>query len=177
MRFATLLLFTAPVWAQAPLKPVVAPSTEKSGVARKVFTDLESNIDYKLRVANDKDPFDLLGLTRGLYLPGYGAVLTSELSLIATPTINPFKQKITPEEAARVHQRKVEHLPLLKKTMHDMWKDAALALTSVPDSEQVVLAVRLLYQPWEDTTGLPGQIVMKGARKAALTGDIQTEEQ
>jgi hypothetical protein len=177
MKFAALLLFTAPVWAQAPLKPVVAPSPERPGVARKVFTELESNMDYKFRVANDKDPFDLLGLTRGLYLPGYGAVVTTELSLIVTPTINPFKLKIPPEEVAKIHQRKLDHLPLLRKTMQGMWRDAATALTSMPDSEQVVLAVRLLYQPWEDTTGLPGQIVMKGARKSALTGDIQTEEQ
>jgi hypothetical protein len=176
MKIATLLLLAAPVWAQAPLKPVVAPSTERPGVPRKVFTDLESNFDYKLRIANDKDPIDLLGLTRGLYLPGYGAVLTTEVSLIATPTINPFRLKITPEEAARVHQRKLDHLPLLKKTMQSMWKDAAAAL-GIPDTEQVVLAVRLLYQPWEDTTGLPGQIVMKGPRKAAVTGDIQTEEE
>jgi len=177
MKFAVLMLLTVPVWAQAPLKVVVAPSTEAPGVPRKVFTDLESGIDYKFRVANDKDPFDLLGLTRGLYLPGYGAVITTELSLIVTPTINPFRMKITPEVAANVHQRKIDHLPLLKKTMRDMWRDAALGLSSIPDSDQVVLAVRLLYQPWEDTTGLPGQIVMKGARKAALTGDIQTEEQ
>jgi hypothetical protein len=85
--------------------------------------------------------------------------------------------KIPPEEVAKIHQRKLDHLPLLRKTMQGMWRDAATALTSMPDSEQIVLAVRLLYQPWEDTTGLPGQIVMKGARKAALTGDIETEEQ
>jgi len=176
MKIATLLLLAAPMWAQAPLKVVNPPTAERVGVPRKIFTDLESNFDYKLRIANDKDPFDLLGLTRGLYLPGYGAVLTTEISLIATPTINPFRLKITPEEAARVHQRKLDHLPLLKKTMQSMWKDAAAAL-GIPDTEQVVLAVRLLYQPWEDTTGLPGQIVIKGPRKAAVTGDIQTEEE
>jgi hypothetical protein len=177
MKFAALFLCVAPVWAQAPLKVVAPQSTEKPAVARKAFTDLESNIDYKFRVANDKDPFDLLGLTRGLYLPGYGAVLTTELSLVVTPTVNPFRQKITPEDIAKIHQRKLEHLLVLKKTMRDMWRDAAVSLTSVPDTEQVVLAVRLLYQPWEDTGGLPGQIVLKGTRKAALTGDIQTEEE
>ena len=177
MKFAALLLITAPVWAQAPLKPVVAPSTEKPGVPRKTLTELESGIDYKLRVANDKDPFDLLGLTRGLYLPGYGAVLTTELSLVATPSINPFKEKFTPAEIARVHQRKAEHLPLLRNTMQGMWREAASALTSIPDSEQVVVAIRLLYQPWEDTSGLPGQILMKASRKAGLAGNIQTEEQ
>ena len=165
------------IWAQPPLKVAVTPSTEKPGVPRKAFSELESNLDYKLRTANDKDPIDLLGLTRGLYLQGFGAVLTTEVSLVVNPGISPFKQKISPEEAARVHQRKLANLPLLRKTMQGMWRDAATALTSIPENEQIVLAVRILYQPWEDTAGLPGQIVLKGARKAALTGDIQTEEQ
>ncbi|HUI77079.1 MAG TPA: hypothetical protein VLY24_04165 [Bryobacteraceae bacterium] len=178
MKFAVVLLFSAAaVWAQAPLKLVNTPTTEKAGVPRKVFADLESNFDFKIRGASDKDPIDLLGLTRGLYLPGYGAVFTTEVSLVVNPGISPFKQKITPEEAARVRQRKLANLPLLKKTMQSLWRDAAMGLTSMPESEQVVFAVRVLYQPWEDTAGLPGQIVMKGARKAVLSGDIQTEEQ
>jgi len=178
MKIAYLLLATAPMWAQAPLKPVIAPSSpERSAVSRTALTDLEGSLDSKLRAANDKDPFEVLGLTRGLYLQGYGAVLTTEASLIRTPIISPFKRTIGPEEAARVHQRKLANLPVLKKTMQAMWRDAALALTSIPDNEQVVLAVRVLYQPWEDTTGLPAQILMKGPRKAALTGDIQTEEE
>ena len=176
MKFAALILCIAPVWAQAPLKVVNPPTTEKSSVARKVFTELESNFDYKFR-ASAKDPFDLLGLTRGLYLPGYGAVLTSEVGLVVDPGITPFRPKMTPEEVAKVHQRKLENLPHLRRTMQGLWRDAALALTSVPDSEQVVVAVRVLYQPWEDTGGLPGQIVMKAPRKAALSGDIQTEEE
>ena len=177
MKIACLLVCAASAWAQAPLKVAVTPSTEKVSVPRKVFGELESNSDYKIRTANSKDPIDLLGLTRGLYLPGFGAVLTTEVGLVVDPGISPFKQKITPEEAAKVHQRKADNLPLLKKTMQGIWRDAALALTSIPDSEQIVLAVRVLYQPWEDTTGLPGQIVMKGARKAALTGSVQTEEE
>jgi hypothetical protein len=39
-----------------------------------------------------------------------------------------------------------------------------------------VIAVRLLYLPWEDTHGLPAQIVMKGDRRAAA-GSVQMEEQ
>ena len=56
-------------------------------------------------------------------------------------------------------------------------KTAAMALIQVPEGQQFVLAVRLDYLPWEDTTGLPGQIVMKADRKSALAGDVQTEEQ
>ena len=177
MRLAALVLLIAPAWAQAPLKVAAVGVPEKPNGMRQVFSDLEKRMDNKVAVADAKDPIDLLGLTRGLYLPGYGVVFTTEVGLIVTPTPNPFRQQITKEEAARVHQRKLDHLPLLKKAMREMWMDAASSLTSVPDTEQVVLALRLLYQTWEDTKGLPGEIVMKGPRKAALTGNIQTEEQ
>jgi hypothetical protein len=177
MKLASLVLLIAPAWAQAPLKVAAVGVPEKPNSMRQVFTDLEKRMDSKVASADAKDPIDLLGLSRGLYLQGYGVVFTTEVSLIVTPTPNPFRQQITKEEAARVHQRKLDHLPLLKKAMHDMWMDAASSLTSVPDTEQVVLALRLLYQPWEDTKGLPGEIVMKAPRKAALTGNIQTEEQ
>jgi hypothetical protein len=76
-----------------------------------------------------------------------------------------------------VHQRKLDRLPQLKQLMRDMWRDSATALTSIPDNQQVVIAVRLMYLPWEDTRGLPGEIVVKGVRRAAVTGAVQTEEQ
>jgi hypothetical protein len=104
-------------------------------------------------------------------------VFTAELDLVQTPRPLPFQKEIPKEIAAKVHTRKLQNLALLKKAMHDMWVDAASTLTSVPDTEEVVLAVRLFYQLWEDTTGLPTQIIMKGQRKAAVNGSIQTEEQ
>ena len=41
----------------------------------------------------------------------------------------------------------------------------------------VVVAVRLDYLNWEDTTGLPAQILMRADRKSALAGDIKEEQQ
>ena len=58
------------------------------------------------------DHVDLLGPTRGLYLNDYGAVFTAEVSLIETPN-SPFRPEIPPELKAGVHQRKLDHLPLL----------------------------------------------------------------
>jgi len=40
-----------------------------------------------------------------------------------------------------------------------------------------VLSVRLLYLPWEDTTGLPAQLLMSATRREVLNGQIKTEEQ
>jgi hypothetical protein len=181
MKFATLLLFAGllfanNVLAQPPLK-VVATSPAGSPVSvHQAVSDAEKRLDAKLAEVGGKDKVYILGLTRGLYLAGYGTVFTQEIDLIESPHPNPFHQKITPQEAAVVRQRKLENLTALRKALRDMWAGAAAALSPMPDSEQVVLAVRLLYQPWEDKSGLPSQIVVKGPRKANPTM-LQIEEQ
>ena len=127
-------------------------------------------------MAGGAEPMVLLGPARALYLAGYGAVVTQEVSLVVTPTITPFHQQIAPKEVVQVHQRKLGRLPLMKQLMRDMWSSTAQELKMVPDNEQIVVAVRLLYKSWEDTNGLPGQSVLKGSRGAGLTG-VQMEEQ
>jgi hypothetical protein len=156
---------------------VVTP-TEKPRIPRQALADVERHLDTKLAsLGGANDPVDLLGATRGIYLDGYGAVFTAEASLIVTPGLSPFHQEITAPEKEKVRQRKLDRLPLLKQMMRDMWRDSATSLTAIPENQQVVIAVRLLYLQWEDTRGLPGQIVMKGDRRAAVTGAVQMEEQ
>jgi hypothetical protein len=194
MKSAAVLfaLSLAPAWAQLPRPTAAAPattasaaapaaavtSTEKPRVTRQAISDLERRLDTKLSsLGAANDPVDLLGAARGIYLDGYGVVLTAEASLIIAPGLSPFHQEITQPEKEKVHQRKLDRLPMLKQVMRDMWRDSAMALTAIPDNQQVVVSVRLLYLPWEDTRGLPGEIVMKGDRRAAVTGAVQMEEQ
>ena len=186
-----LVLSLAPAWAQLPRPQAAAPAvasaaaphasvtpTEKSRVPRQALSDLERRLDIKLTsLGGATDPIDLLGAARGIYLDGYGVVLTAEASLIITPGLSPFHTVMTEAEKAKVHQRKLDRLPMLRQAMRDMWRDSATALTAIPDNQQVVIAVRLLYLPWEDTRGLPGEIVMKGDRRSAATGAVQIEEQ
>ena len=196
MKSAAVLfvLSLAPAWAQLPkppaatstaaraAAPVAAPPatvtpTEKPRVPRQTLSDLESRLDTELAsLGGVNDPVDLLGAARGIYLDGYGVVLTAEASLIVTPGLNPFKTEMTAPEKEKIRQRKLDRLPMLRQAMRDVWRDSASALTSVPDNQQVVIAVRLLYLSWEDTHGLPGEIVMKGDRRTALAGAPQTEE-
>jgi hypothetical protein len=162
--------------AQAPLKvAAVSPASAPTSV-RQMVADEEKRLDTKIALVGDKDPVYILGLTRGLYLPGYGAVFTEELDLIQSPRPNPFHQQMTDKEIATIHQRKLTNLTALRKAVRDMWADAAASLTGMPDTEQVVLAVRLLYQSWENTGGLPSQIVVKGPRKASPAA-VTMEEQ
>ena len=190
-----LVLSLAPAWAQLPRPPAAAPAvasaaapsatphasvtpTEKSRVPRQALSDLERRLNIKLAsLGNANDPVDLLGSARGIYLDGYGVVLTAEVSPIVTPGLSPFHQEFTQPEKEKVHQRKLDRLPMLRQAMRDVWRDLATSLTAIPDNQQVVIAVRLLYVNWEDTRGLPGEIVMKGDRRSAATGAVQIEEQ
>ncbi len=177
MKLPIALLILTAAWAQPPLKSVSAISTaEKPLLSFTVMADLERQLDEKVSTAGGATPMVLLGPARALYLLGYGAVVTQEVSLIVTPTITPFQQSISPQEVVRVHKQKIERLPLMRQTMRDMWTSTAAALNMVPNTEQIVVAVRLLYKSWEDTKGLPGQIILKGSRSAGIAG-VQTEEQ
>ena len=128
MKSAAVLfaLSLAPAWAaQLPrppaaasaaaraAAPVAAPPatvtpTEKPRLPRQTLSDVESRLDTKLAsVGGANDPIDLLGAARGIYLDGYGVVLTAEASLIITPGLNPFRPAMTEPEKEKIRQRKL----------------------------------------------------------------------
>ena len=177
MKLPIVLFAAAAVWAQPPLKSVSpAGAADKGPLSFAVIADLEKQLDDKVSTVGGATPMMLLGTARTLYLPGYGAVVTQEISLTVTPAITPFHQSISPQEVVRVHQQKIERLPLMRQTMKDMWTHTASTLNMIPNNEQIVVAVRLLYKSWEDTKGLPGQIILKGSRSAGI-GGAQMDEQ
>jgi len=174
-----LLAVTAAAWSQGqmPVKHVAAVSTaEKPLLSFATMSELEAQLDGRINAAGGAEPMVLIGPARALYLLGYGAVVTQEVSLVVTPTVSPFRGAITPKEVTQVHQRKLERLPLIRQVMRDMWTTTASSLNMVPANEQIVVAVRLLYKSWEDTRGLPGQLVLRGSRGAGASG-VQMEEQ
>ena len=172
------LIVAAGAWAQLPLRPasVVNPTAAKPLLSFAVMTDLEKHLDERISTAGGAEPLVLLGPARALYLEGYGAVITQEVSLVVTPTISPFRPKITPQDVVQAHKKSVERLPLLKGLVRQLWASTAETLNMVPGNEQIVIAVRLLYKSWEDTNGLPGQILLRGARGGGVDG-VQMEEQ
>jgi hypothetical protein len=179
MKPAILLLAAAAAWPQGqmPVKHLAAVNTaERPLLSFSVMSDLEAQLDGRINAAGGAEPIVLIGPARALYLLGYGAVVTQEVSLVVTPTESPFRGKITPQEIVQVHQRKSARLPLIRQVIRDMWTSTASTLNMVPGNEQIVIAVRLLYKPWEDTKGLPGQLILRGSRGAGIAG-VQMEEQ
>ncbi len=166
-----------------PVRPAAKLTAEAGSISRPTFSRqtfkvLEDGFNLKLARFNPGEPVYMLGSTRGVYLQGFGAVFSAELELVQSPTVNPFHQKILPEEIVATHARKVKQLPLLRQAMHDQLMACAKSLDAMPANEQIVMVVRLDYQTaWENTDGLPAQILLRADRKSAAAGDIQMEEQ
>ncbi len=137
-------------------------------VTRAALAAVEKLFDRRLEKDVIDNPFSLLGMTRGVYLAGYGAVFSAEVNLVSGPTISPFRPQLTKEEIARLRQRKLERLPVLRRAMREMLVSAAGSLDNVPLEERIVLGVSLFHHSWEDSAGLPAQIVMQAQRKTLV---------
>jgi hypothetical protein len=57
-----------------------------------------------------------------------------------------------------------------------MMDSMAATFTQIPPSQQLVLVVRLYYGAWEDTTGMPAQVIMRASREAIAAAKVETEE-
>jgi hypothetical protein len=171
-----LLLAVMPLDSQTVARTGIVPvPIAATHIPQGMLDNLEENFDSRLRALDPLDPIDMLGGTRALYLKDYGTVFTTELSLIVTPGLFPIAtSRYTPEFKAKVRARKLARLPALEEVMKEMVKVTARTLTTMPDDQRIVLAVRLRYLAEEDTTGLPAQIVMSAEKKAAQMGDIKT---
>jgi len=177
-----VLLFVAGDQAVAQIAPPMKVSggthPGASAVSPSTVTPLERRFNDRLSSLFDKnDPLDLLGNTRGVYLDGFGAVFTTDLSLVITPAPTPFRGPITKDMANSIRQKKIQRLPFLKAAMKEMMQNMARTFVQVPDDQQMVLVVRFYYEPWEDMNGMPSQLLMRASRRDALSGEVQVMEQ
>lgn len=143
--------------------------SDKQTVDRNLLGNLERGCNKRIETLFD-DPYMLLGLTRGLYLEGYGVVLSAEVNLAITPGATPFRMAMTDDEKAALRKKKMDRLPGLKQAMRDVLVASAKSLEPMPTNEQVVVAITLLNRSFEQTQGLPSQIVMQASRQSLMTG-------
>ena len=139
-----------------------------SRVSYRELHDLEKSFDQRISNYNLDAPMDLIGFTRGVYIEDYGAVFTTEVNLVVSAGLTPFRPKVTPEELTRLRQKKLDRVPELKRLMRDMMVSTGTRLKQVPPAQQVVVGVSLFYHSFEDTKGLPAQIVMQAPRKTLV---------
>lgn len=152
---------------------VVTAAAQKPQVSRSELSAMEKSLDERIKRFNIDSPMEILGLTRGVYLEGYGAVFTAEVNLVQTPGLSPFRPaEFSKEEIARVRQAKLQRMPQVRQMLRDFLVASSQSLDRVPPQEQIAVALFLLSKPWEDKTGLPQQILMHARRQALL--DVAT---
>jgi hypothetical protein len=147
------------------LPPAALPQSVP--VTRADLAGLERKFDRTIPTLDVNDPYDLLGTTRGIYLPNFGVVFTTELNLVVT-TISPFLPELTVSDIEKLHRKKLTRVPALKQCMRKMLVEAAADLKGVPVGERIVLGVTIFYRQFEIKDNLPRQIVMQAPRKALL---------
>jgi hypothetical protein len=87
------------------------------------------------------------------------------MNLVANNLVTPFRPQVTKDDLLRLKHKKQQRLGILKDNMRGMLISTAASLDGVPPNEQIVLGVTLFYYSWEDSSGLPRQIVMLAPRK------------
>src|SRR5271170_6347995 len=137
-------------------------------VNRAMIEAMEHSLDGKLTGLWPQDPAEVLGISQGTYIRGYGAVFLGEVNLAPAAGISPFHPTIRPDEVTRTREKKLQRMATLRTTMRTMLMDSARSLDAVPPDEQVAVSLSLFYWTWENSEGLPAQIVMHAPRKALL---------
>jgi hypothetical protein len=143
-------------------------------VNRGMIEAMERSLDNKITGLWPLDPAEVLGVSQGAYIQGYGAIFLSEVNLAPAAGISPFHPTVSADEIRRTHEKKVQRMGAIRNAMRAMLVDSARSLDSVPADEQVAVGLSLFYWKWENHDGLPAQIVMHAARKALLQSAEQT---
>ena len=144
-----------------------AAAGEAPHVDRTQMEKVEKSLDATLLRFTPDNSHTLIGLTRGVYLEGVGAVLTAEVILVNAP-ISIMHPLPTKDEIVQMRKKKMERLPILKKVLKDALVSAAATLDTLPPDEQVVLAVIIPRFQFEDATGLPVQVTVQASKKKLL---------
>jgi len=137
-------------------------------VNRGMIEAMQHSLDNKVSGLWPQDPAEVLGLSQGTYIQGYGAIFLGEVNLAPAAGISPFHPTVSADEVRRTREKKVQRMAALRNAMRAMLVDSARSLDSVPPDEQVAVGLSLFYWKWENREGLPAQIVMHAPRKVLL---------
>jgi len=137
------------------------PAAGPSRVSREALTSGEKSLDDRLRRQGD---LGLVGASRAVYLEGYGAVFSAEVTL-ATVQVGPFTP-VTQQQMDQMKAAKLKRLPELKNAMKQQLVAMASALNILPD-EQVAIALLVVRYPGEEKV-IPMQVVVQAPKRKLL---------
>ena len=159
-KISNYLLLAVPLCAAA-----IAASAPR--VSANVLKVVELSLDDRIKSLWPDNPFPIIRSTRGLYLDGYGAVFTADVSPVLSTT-SMMHPTVTKDEVVKAHKVRGERIAQFKQAMQLAVADAAASLDPVPPDEQITLVVVLAHHDWEDVSGMPGQMTFRGKKKALI---------
>jgi hypothetical protein len=145
----------------------IAAAATTPRVSGNVLKIVETSLDDRIKSFWPDNPFSIIRLTRGLYLDGYGAVFTVDVSPVLSTT-SMMHPTVTKEEVVKAHKVRIERVAQLKQAMPQAVADAAASLDPVPADDQITIVVYLTCHSWEDVSGTPAQMTFRGKKKALL---------
>jgi hypothetical protein len=159
MRFAAWLFVSALAFGAS----VPPPHVTRASVAA-----MEDSLDNRIVRLRIDAPFYLVCGSRGAYIDGYGVVFAVEVNLVAANLVSPFRPQVTKDELLKLKHEKEQRLPVLRQAMRQILIDSAGSLDGIPPTENIAIGMTLVYQPWEESGGLPRQIVMQAPKKTLM---------
>jgi hypothetical protein len=160
----TIKSFVLPLIA---ISVAYAAAGDAPRVDRTQIEKVQSGLDATLLHFTTDNSHTLIGLTRGVYLDGVGAVFTAEV-IVVNANVNIMKPLPTKEEVVQIRNKKLERIPILKRVLKDALVSAAATLATIPPDEQIVIAVVIPRFKFEDPTGLPAQVTVQASKRKLL---------
>ncbi|HLH44006.1 MAG TPA: hypothetical protein VKV74_13530 [Bryobacteraceae bacterium] len=146
---------------------MAATAITPARITRPALRAMEKSLDDRIDRIWPDNPLAVVGLTRAVYLEGFGAVFTAEVSL-AYSGISPMHAVLTPPEKAAVTKTKNERVPQLKTALEDALVNSAASLDPLPANEQVVIEVILDRYDWEDKPAYPAEMIVQATKQKLL---------
>lgn len=147
---------------------VLVAASVSPRVTRSNLVTLEKLTDSKVAQLETTNPPDVLGYTRGVYLEGFGAVFSTEVDLSPYAAPNPFRPAHSKADIEKLRIQKQSRIETLKKRMTESLIVMARSLEGVPATEQIAFAVTIPYGAWENSAGMPRQILIQAPKSALL---------
>jgi len=155
-------------WLLILFAGLAATAITPARVSRPALRAMEKTVDDRIARIWSDNPLAVVGQTRAVYLEGYGAVFTAEVSL-ASSGQSLMHAVLTDKDKAAVIKVKNDRVPQLKKALEEALVESAASLDPLlPPNDQVVIEVILDRYDWEDRPAYPAEMIVQGARQKLL---------
>jgi hypothetical protein len=146
---------------------LAATAITPARVTRPALRTMEKSLDARIGAIWADNPLALVGPTRGVYLDGFGAVFTAEVSL-ASSGMSLMHVVLTDKDKAAVVKAKNERVPQLMNALEEALVASAASLDPLPGNEQVVIEVILDRYDWEDKPAYPAEMIVQATKQRLL---------